>query len=105
MRHVCALGEHEKPSALTSLPPSKLARVSSLGVAPMLLPLRPSTTLFINNPSKLACYAPGMEADWSPTARIILTRPPWLILLHPPSHRLPCNRFPRDALYPSEHRL
>ena len=37
----------------------------------MLLPLRPSTTLFINDRSKLACYAPGMEADWSPTARTI----------------------------------
>ena len=28
------------------------------GVAAMLVLLRPSTTLFINDPSKLACYAP-----------------------------------------------
>jgi len=42
----------------------------------MLVLLHPSTTLFINDPSRLSCYAPGMEADWSPTARIILTRPP-----------------------------
>ena len=36
----------------------------------MLVALRPSTILFINDPSKLARCAPGVEADWSPTARM-----------------------------------
>ena len=35
----------------------------------MSLLLRPWTTPYLDNPSKLACDHPGMEADWSPTAR------------------------------------
>ena len=46
------------------------------------------------------------EADWSPTARAILTAQPRAIIFHPPTHRLPCNRLPANrGPFPSEHRF
>ena len=51
--------------------PSKLACSLFSGMAPVSLLLRPWTTPYLNNPSKLACDHPGMEADWSPTARFL----------------------------------
>ena len=47
--------------------PTELARCLSLEWHP--LQLRPSTIPYLDNPSKLACDHPGMEPDWSPTAR------------------------------------
>jgi len=51
-----ALHEHRKPSSLPSHAPSKLACFSSLGMAPVLVPLRQSSEV-TDDPSKLARFS------------------------------------------------